>query len=419
MPEVIPPRAFDAAAVTPIGDANTSGEDVSTATAAGADAAGTAESAENLGRFISRRESLGRPSAIVPSPNPAADALANPADSVRPAAAGNWYKLAAGALFLASLGLIGYRHNQRQRDRRTSVGVRAGGGGNGRDADAWQPRKDERRPRVRGNTEWREPEPAPAYASGFRDTRGARDAYSARGAFRDDDLYGSAGASSVLDTGNARDAYSVRDAGIPWEEEPIARQTAHERLRDAEATVSGNDRAVRFAESEARDDYEDELASEQPSRRRSAARETAPRESAPRRRARAPLGEKVASTSFVFETRSPGAEPERRFSDAAERRASLGAEPSEIGYHDEIERRVRRMAADRDLEEENEAVRPRRRRPSMREGEYERIAEMAAGGRSARQIARELQVPVGEVEAVLNIRARGARPASPREDFAS
>lgn len=64
-------------------------------------------------QFVSRRELLGKPkTTVVPT-------VAEPSEEVRGAAAGvtagGFFKLAAGALFLASLGLIGYRHKQKAR----------------------------------------------------------------------------------------------------------------------------------------------------------------------------------------------------------------------------------------------------------------------------------------------------------------
>lgn len=377
MPEVIPPRAFDASPAAALAEANESTDDASAA----------GETPEELGQFVSRRETLGRPSAIVPSADPAADALVASTETGRPAKSGNWYKLAAGALFLASLGLIGYRHNQRQRDRHAPFGAR--GGGSGREAGSWQA---PRGPRVRANSPmWREPEPAPAYAPSF------------------------------VSASEVDDYAPTRAAGDLWDEEPIARRASRSSKRGAMPLQRDGEPSSRERTRAAREAFEDDTAFDELTvRPREDSRSFSERDERPRRRRRAPQGEKVAGTSFVFEARSPNRDQE----------------PSEIGYHDEIERRVRRMAAEREIEdgdgsarfsrEEAEdsrshdgesAVAPRRRRPSLREREYEAIADLAAEGRSARQIARELQVPVGEVEAVLNIRARGARPAPRREEY--
>lgn len=88
-----------------------------------------------------------------------------------------------------------------------------------------------------------------------------------------------------------------------------------------------------------------------------------------------------ASGGFVFEALSPT--PNR-------------AEPE---FHDEIERRVRRLATETVNDD-----RDRERRPSMRDEEFDLVKELAEDGLGAREIARRLSIPEAEVEAVVRLR---------------
>lgn len=105
MPEPIQPPQFDPASVGP----------PSTPEQLTAEPADPALSdPANPQNFSSKREELGKPRAMVPEvpavPAATAEAAATPAGS------SGWYKLLAGALFLASLGLLGYRHKQKAAD---------------------------------------------------------------------------------------------------------------------------------------------------------------------------------------------------------------------------------------------------------------------------------------------------------------
>ncbi len=64
--------------------------------------------------FVSRRQTLGEPTSLVPT-LPSPDAVAA-GESPRLSGTGSWYKLVAGALFLASLGFIGMKYRHRGRD---------------------------------------------------------------------------------------------------------------------------------------------------------------------------------------------------------------------------------------------------------------------------------------------------------------
>lgn len=102
-PEPIRPAAFEPeAAEAPAGEA------APTAAVVGAAAATALEAPP--ADFSPRREDLGKPRNIVPTVRELPVAAAAPA----PHGGGSWYKLLAGALFLMSLGLIGYRHRHRQ-----------------------------------------------------------------------------------------------------------------------------------------------------------------------------------------------------------------------------------------------------------------------------------------------------------------
>ncbi|OIO28200.1 MAG: hypothetical protein AUJ18_10060 [Candidatus Hydrogenedentes bacterium CG1_02_42_14] len=70
---------------------------------------------EEAGQFISRRESLGEPTSRL---NKLESADKSNQTEIRPSGTAGWYKIAASALFLASLGMIGfrYKHNKRTLD---------------------------------------------------------------------------------------------------------------------------------------------------------------------------------------------------------------------------------------------------------------------------------------------------------------
>lgn len=84
-------------------------------------------------------------------------------------------------------------------------------------------------------------------------------------------------------------------------------------------------------------------------------------------------------------------------------------EAQEPGFHDDVERRVRRLAASQNDQLMDPRSRSRNRDTSAREAEYGLIAEMAAEGISRREIARRLSVPVGEVNAVIGMRNQTPR----------
>ncbi|MEK8022740.1 MAG: hypothetical protein AAB229_02925 [Candidatus Hydrogenedentota bacterium] len=102
--EPIGPPQFDPISASASG-AVTAEEPVSAEMNAAGDAA-----EEAVEPFVSRRDLLGKPKTTV-VPDVAQPALAP--TGLAAAAAAGYFKLAAGALFLVSLGLIGYRHKQK------------------------------------------------------------------------------------------------------------------------------------------------------------------------------------------------------------------------------------------------------------------------------------------------------------------
>jgi hypothetical protein len=264
VPDLIPPPAYDAA--PPV----TEGASPPPSLAPEADVSPDPE-------FMSRREVLGQPSAIVPTmEDPASVAV-----SASRATTAGWYKILAGACFLGAILLIGSRYQRRPRRADSRRAEPAGG---------WLPPRREKASRRFEALD----EDAALIARGFSGT--------ARGAERH--------ASS-------------------WRDEPIARR-----------------------------------ASNAPSRNRGRAANQA-----------------GTSGGFVFEALSPT--PNR-------------AEPE---FHDEIERRVRRLATETVTDD-----RDRERRPSLRDEEFDLVKELAADGLAAREIARRLSIPEAEVEAVVRLR---------------